>query len=112
MATAFHRALSAEFQPALFGPRGFSRAPVSLDAKLGRGGLDRTLCRITDLSPQGARIDTYSALKRGTVIWLTIPGAGTIAATIKWADDFQAGCSFHTPLPDHLYEALVEVGSA
>lgn len=112
MATASHRVLSAEFQPAVFGFRSTPHAPVSLDAKLGRGGLDRTLCRITDLSPDGARIHTYSALKREMVIWLTIPGAGTLAATIKWADDFQAGCRFHTPLPDHLFEALVEVGSA
>lgn len=104
--------LSAEFQPAVFGPRAGARAPVSLDAKLGRGGIDRTLCRITDLSCEGARIHTYSALKRDMVIWLTIPGAGTLSATIKWADDFQAGCRFNTPLPEHLFEALVEVGSA
>lgn len=111
MATAFHRAFSAEFQPAIFGHRE-PRAPVSLDAGLRRGGLDRTLCRITDLSPDGARLHTYSALKRGMAIWLTIPGAGTVAAEIKWADDFEAGCRFHTPLPDHLYDALIEVGSA
>ena len=109
MATAFHRAFSAEFQPAIFGPRSTPRAPVSLDAKLGRGGLDRTLCRVTDLSLDGARIHTYSALKRGMDIWLTIPGAGTVAATIKWADDFQAGCQFHEPLPEYVYDMLTEV---
>lgn len=111
MATAFHRAFSAEFQPAVFGVRdgNITRAPVSLDAKLGRGGLDRTLCRVTDLSLDGARIHTYSALKRGMVIWLTIPGAGTIAATIRWADDFQAGCQFHESLPEYVYDMLIEV---
>ena len=102
---------SAEFEPAILSRRSTPRAPVSLDAKLGRGGLDRTLCRVTDLSPEGARIHTYSALKRGMVIWLTLPGAGQIAATIAWADDFQAGCRFHTSLPEHLYDALVDVGS-
>jgi len=112
MATAFHRAFSAEFQPAVFGSRDLPRAPVSLDAKLQRDGLDRALCRITDLSSEGARIHTYSALKRGMVIWLTIPGAGTVAAEIKWADDFQAGCQFFTALPDHLFEALIEVGGS
>lgn len=103
---------SAEFEPALMNRRRAPRAPVSLDAKLGRGGLDRTLCRVIDLSPQGARISTYSALKKNSVIWLTLPGAGQVAATVRWADDFQAGCLFHRPLPEHLYEALVEVGAA
>ncbi len=106
---ASQRIFSAEFEPAILSRRSSPRAPVSLDAKLGRGGLDRTLCRITDLSLEGARIHTYSALRRDSVIWLTIPGAGTIAATIKWADDFQAGCQFNEPLPEYLYDMLVEV---
>ncbi len=104
--------ISAEFEPALLNRRSSPRSPVSLDARLGRGGLDRTLCRITDLSRDGARLASYSALKKDSVIWLTLPGAGQVAATIRWADDFQAGCQFHKPLPEHLFEALVEFGSA
>ena len=101
---------SAEYEPAIVSRRRAPRAPVSLDAKLGRGGLDRTLCRITDLSPQGARIRSYSALRKDMTIWLTLPGVGQVAATIKWADDFEAGCLFHAPLADHVYETLVEIG--
>jgi len=104
--------ISAEFEPALLNRRQSPRAPVSLDAKLGRGGLDRTLCRITDLSREGARISTYSALKKDLVIWLTLPGVGQVAATVRWADDFQAGCQFNSPLPAHLFDALVEIGAA
>jgi hypothetical protein len=102
--------ISAEFEPAIVNRRKSPRAPVSLDAKLGRGGLDRTLCRITDLSQHGARIRSYSALKKDMVIWLTVPGVGQIAATIKWADDFEAGCLFREPLAEHVYESLVEFG--
>ncbi len=103
--------IAAEYEPALLNRRASPRAPVSLDAKLGRGGLDRTLCRITDLSREGARISTYSALKKDMVIWLTLPGAGQVAATVRWADDFQAGCQFNAPLPAHLFDALVAVGA-
>lgn len=104
--------IPAEFEPAVVGNRRASpRAPVSLDAKLGRGGLDRTLCRVTDLSREGARISTYSALKKDAVIWLTLPGVGQVAATVRWADDFQAGCQFAKPIPEALFEALVEVGA-
>ena len=95
--------ISAEFEPAIVNRRKSPRAPVSLDAKLGRGGLDRTLCRITDLSQHGARIRSYSALKKDMVIWLTVPGVGQIAATIKWADDYEAGCLFREPLAELFY---------
>jgi hypothetical protein len=58
------RAFAAEFEPAEeLGRRRSMRAPVSLDAKIGRGGLDRALCKVTDLSLHGARIQTYSLVK-------------------------------------------------
>src|SRR3978361_782621 len=102
--------IRAEFEPAILGRRKSPRAPVSLDAKLGRGGLDRTLCRVTDLSREGARISSYSALKKDSVIWLTLPGVGQVAATVRWADDFQAGCLFNEPLADRQFEALLDAG--
>jgi len=109
---ALHMDIRSEFEPALMAKRKSARAPVSLDAKLGRGGLDRTLCRITDLSREGARISSYSALKRDSMIWLTLPGIGQVAATVRWADDFHAGCQFHEPLADYQFDILVAVGRA
>ena len=104
--------ISAEYEPAIVNRRKSPRAPVSLDAKLGRGGLDRTLCRITDLSRHGARLRSYSTLRKDMVIWLTLPGVGQVAATIKWADDFEAGCQFREPLAEHVFEMLAEVAAA
>lgn len=89
---------AAEFEPAQLDRRRTPRAPVSLDAELGRGGLGRTLCRVVDLSAGGARIQTYSSVRRGTTIWLTLPGLGPRAADVIWADDFRAGCQFREPL--------------
>ncbi|THD36591.1 MAG: PilZ domain-containing protein [Sphingomonas sp.] len=102
--------IRAEFEPAVLGRRKSPRAPVSLDAKFGRGGLDRTLCRITDLSREGARISSYSTLKKDSVIWLTLPGVGQVAATVRWADDFQAGCQFNEPIAEAQFEALLAAG--
>lgn len=104
---------AAEFEPAeTSGRRRSPRAPVSLDARIGRGGLDRTLCRVVDLSPLGARIETYSPLRVGTMIWLTLPQIGPIAATIMWSDDFAAGCQFQTPIDQEAYDALIELDNA
>jgi len=104
--------IAAEYEPAQSdGRRRSPRAPVSLDAKIGRGGLDRTLCKITDLSLHGARLHTYSPLKSGSMIWLTLPKLGQISATIMWADDFVAGCQFHRPLDDRAFDSLAAAHS-
>ena len=99
---------AAEFEPAeTNGRRRSPRSPVSLDAKIGRGGLDRALCRVVDLSRHGARLQTYSSLRVGSMIWLTLPKIGQLVATIMWADDFVAGCQFQTPLEEDAFRALV-----
>ena len=107
MADAQVKPFAAEFEPAeTLGRRRAPRAPVSLDAKIGRGGLDRALCRVVDLSCFGARLQTYSELHSGAMIWLTLPGVGMHSATIRWVRDFEAGCEFHDALTVEQFEAL------
>ncbi|MCU6452909.1 PilZ domain-containing protein [Sphingomonas sp. A2-49] len=98
---------AAEFEPADPDDRRAPRAPVSLDAQIGKG--IRTLCRVVDISIHGARLQTYSALTRNSMIWLTLPHAGSVAARVRWADDFAAGCQFRQPLDMAVFERLVEL---
>lgn len=99
---------AAEYEPAVSTDRRRSpRAPLSLDAKIGRGGLDRALCRVTNVSLHGAKLHTYSPMQKGAAIWLTLPLLGQIVATIVWADDFEAGCQFREPLDDATFARLV-----
>lgn len=99
---------AAEYEPARLDRRRSPRAPVSLDARIGRGGLDRALCKVVNLSLHGARLQTYSALKPDSHIWLTLPGAGQIAARVVWSNDFEAGCEFRTPLSLEAFRGLVD----
>jgi hypothetical protein len=101
--------IAAEFEPAVKPDRRRSpRSPISLDAKMGRGGLDRALCKVTDISLHGAKIHTYSPLTKGAMIWLTLPKIGQIIATIIWADEYQAGCQFGEPLDDAAFARLTD----
>ena len=68
--------------------------------------MGRTLCKVVDLSIHGARLQTYSTLKRGAAIWLTLPGIGCVAADVMWADDYVVGCQFHAPLDIAAFECL------
>ncbi|AJP71618.1 PilZ domain-containing protein [Sphingomonas hengshuiensis] len=98
---------AAEFEPAeTLGRRRSMRAPVSLDARIGRGGLDRALCKVTDLSAHGARIQTFSELRAGSMIWLALPKVGHVGARVVWADDFEAGLEFSTALSVEAFESL------
>ena len=102
---------ATEYEPALTGSRRSApRAPVSLDARIGRGGLDRTACKVTDLSMHGARILSYSPLVQGTMIWLTLPDLGQIVATVMWANDYEAGCRFLEPLDEASFATLTALG--
>jgi len=102
---------AADFEPAeRKSRRSAPRAPVSLDVRIGKTG--RTLCRVVDISIHGARLQTYSALKRGTSIWLNLPQIGQVVAEVMWADDYTAGCKFQTPLAIDIFEVLVATASA
>ncbi len=97
---------AADFEPAeRTSRRGSPRSPIALDVSIGK--TRRTLCRVVDISVNGARLQTYSALKRGTSIWLNLPQIGQIVADVMWADDFTAGCKFHTPLSIEAFDALI-----
>ncbi|MCD2315855.1 PilZ domain-containing protein [Sphingomonas sp. IC-11] len=99
---------AAEYEPAeTTGRRRSPRAPVSFDARVGDGGLRRTLCKIVDISIDGARMQTHSALRVGSSIWLTLPLAGTLSADVMWADDFTAGCRFNKPLRPDIFKQLL-----
>ena len=98
--------IAAEFEPALKQRRRSARAPVLLDAKVGYESYDRALCKVTDVSLHGAKIHTYSPMKKGALIWLTLPPIGQVMATVMWADDFVAGCQFRDPLDDAAFALL------
>ncbi|MCA1196715.1 PilZ domain-containing protein [Sphingomonas sp. R647] len=106
MVSTGKRSFTAEFEPAVLGRRRAPRAPVSLDAKVGRGGLDRALCKVVDLSTNGAKIETYSAIRRDSIIWLTLPHVGHWAARVVWSNDFEAGLEFQIPLSEDEFEML------
>ncbi len=101
------KSFAAEFEPAeSLGRRRSMRAPVSLDARIGRGGLDRALCKVTDLSLHGARLQTYSELRANAMIWLALPKVGHIAARVVWASDFEAGLEFQDALSVEAFDTL------
>ena len=88
------------------GRRRSARAAVSLDARLVCAGFDRALCKVTDISIHGARLEIRSPLRAGSLVWLTLPEMGHRSARVVWATDSEAGCEFMLPLTGKALKAL------
>lgn len=102
--------LAAEIEPAFAaGRRRSLREPVALDTDIERDGLERALCRLADLSLHGVRVQTYSPLKRGATMWLTLPQLGIRAVTVVWVNDFLAGCQIFEPLAQDEFDQLLDL---
>lgn len=98
---------AAEFEPADGQRRRREpRASTTLDAELAVAGAGRALCRVLDFSTRGARLQTYSELERGAMIWLALPGVGRCAATVVWVRSFEVGIEFRTQLSSRAMRAL------
>lgn len=99
--------IAAELIPIAQGEtRRAARKAVSLDAGLFDQSRHGSLCRITDLSMSGARLQTFTDLIPGTSILLTLPGAVRRLTRIVWARDYEAGCQFEEPLSAFEFDLL------
>lgn len=96
---------SAEIKPEPGNKRAAKRQPIAMDAEV--AGSRPTLCKVVDISRSGLRLQTYSRLQLGAHISIRLPVAGRVLATVRWADDFSAGCEFDCPLRDDVLRALL-----
>ncbi|MBY0520928.1 MAG: PilZ domain-containing protein [Sphingomonas sp.] len=74
------------------------RHAVDMPGRISTEGHWRSVCRIVDISRYGARLSTFSALTKNTVIWLNLPGMLARKSEIVWADDYNAACEFFVPM--------------
>jgi hypothetical protein len=104
---------AAEYERAYPGSRRRSpRASVSIEAKLGGSGFDRTLCKVLDISIHGVRLRSYSTVEVGSTLMLYLPGIGPKAVRVIRADDFEAGCEFVETLDMNDFKGLLRLGGA
>ena len=66
-----------------------------------------SVCRVTDVSIAGARLQTSQPLTPESAVLLTLPGQPPRGARIIWSDDCTAGCAFDVPLADAALDDLV-----
>jgi len=98
---------AAEYEPDTdTGRRRTTRLPADAVGAVQHDGLERALCKVVSVSALGVRIQTYTPLRRGMAIWLTLPEVGRVAAQVRWAEEFTAGCEFRVPLSAKQFATL------
>jgi hypothetical protein len=91
--------------------RQHSRMPLAMDASGFIDHADRGfLCRVVDISPGGVRLDTYSTLEKGAIVTLSLLKGLDVPARVVWANDFEVGCAFLSPLEPWTVKLITQTG--
>lgn len=75
-----------------------SRLPVGFTAKLRERGHSTMDVEVLDLSTSGFRITTLFRVRRGHLVWFSIPGLQPLEAVVRWSSNNEHGCEFVQPL--------------
>jgi hypothetical protein len=62
---------------------------------------------LADVSTFGCRLSGADVLDEGKRVWLRLPGAAPIVATVAWTRGDEAGCRFETPISQALMRSLL-----
>ena len=83
------------------------RKAVKMRARLRDRGQTKFEVDVLDLSATGFRAETSFTLWPGTIVWLTLPGLGSLEAVVAWRDKLLYGCSFAKPLHPAVFDHVL-----
>lgn len=82
------------------------RVPLHADIDFRRTGEHRWRVNITDLSPQGCRVELPVRVTTDDMIWVTFPGLEAIQGKVCWVDEWVAGIEFDRPLYPSVFDMV------
>jgi hypothetical protein len=88
--------------------RSSPRIPVSVDVTLRRVGQRQYQVRVTDLSPEGCKVDLVERPRVGEHMHLKLEGLEVIIGEVCWIEGFVAGLRFEKPIHHSVFDLLVE----
>jgi hypothetical protein len=86
------------------------RKPVKLAARMRGAGSLRFDITVVDLSLTGFRAETYSILRPGTLVWITLPGFSALEAEVAWQRGEAIGCRFRQSLHPAVFDHICDLG--
>lgn len=89
--------------------RANDRHNVLIGVRLRRPGETWFTSRISDLSINGFRLQSFVRLVPGMELWIMLPGFEGRKAHVLWAQEHEAGCAFETPLHAAILDHIIRV---
>ena len=84
------------------------RRGEGMEAQLRRLGRRSYWVELRDLSPDGCMIDLVERPSLGELVQVKLPGLETLAARVRWVDNYVAGLKFERAIHPAVFELLVE----
>lgn len=89
-------------------PRVSQRVPMSAEVSLRRLGQNQYRVQITDLSPEGCKIELVERPRVGEHLLLKFDGFEVLDAEVCWVEGFVAGLRFEKPFHAAVFDLLLQ----
>lgn len=94
---------TAEIEPALANSQGRISRPRPETAHL------RRLCAVRSINRNVIGLDTFTPLRTGTMLWVTLPHMAPVMGSVIWAEDLSCGCLLGKPLSRDQFDRLTKL---
>ena len=89
-------------------PRRSERVSLSAEVLLRRPGQSPYHIRVTDLSPEGCKVDLIQRPSEGEHMLLKCEGLEALEAEVCWVEGFCAGLEFDKPIHPAVFDLLLD----
>jgi hypothetical protein len=89
-------------------PRRSDRVSLAADVSLRRIGKSTFRVTLTDVSPEGCKVQLVERPARGERVLVKFEGLEVLEAEVCWVEEFTAGLSFDKPMHPAVFDLLVE----
>ncbi|MBB3762989.1 PilZ domain-containing protein [Sphingomicrobium lutaoense] len=83
------------------------RVPVNCTVRTREHGARQVTARLADITRFGCRIELVSRVKMHEEIWVRPPGLCPLRPFVCWAENFNAGVKFASPMHPAVFDHLV-----
>lgn len=97
-----------ETAPEQHSPRASHRVPLSADVSLRRLGQANFRVSVTDLSPEGCRVELVDRPRVDEHVLVKFEGLEVLEAQVCWIDGYVAGLRFEKPIHAAVFELLLD----
>jgi hypothetical protein len=88
-------------------PRKSARISLTAEVQLRRQGTHSFVCEVTDVSPEGCKVEFVERPRLDETVWIKFEGLDAIQSHVVWVEGCEAGVEFLRPIYPAVFQMLV-----